>query len=68
MAFQGEVSNADRQAVILIENMLSKSSVKRDTDVLEVEDERPSKKKCVAFTNKDMAKARCHTLTGKQLY
>jgi hypothetical protein len=57
-AFQGEVSNADRQAVILIENMLSKSSLKRDADVLEVEDERPSKKKRVAFTNKDMAKAR----------
>jgi hypothetical protein len=34
----------------------SKSSLKRDADVLEVEDERPSKKKCVAFTNKDVAK------------
>ena len=67
-AFQGEVPNADRQAVILIENMLSKSLLKRDADVLEVEDERPSKKKRVAFTNKDMVKARYHTLTRKQLY
>jgi hypothetical protein len=67
-AFQGEVSNTDRQAVILIENMLSKSSLKRDADVLEVEDERPSKKKRLAFNNKDVAKVRCQTLTGKQLY
>lgn len=64
-AFQGEVSNADRQAVILIQNMLSKSSLKRDADVLEIEDERPSKKKRVTFT---MAKARCQTLTGEHLY
>ena len=52
-AFQGEVSNADRQAVILIENMLSESSLKRDAEVLDAEDECPFKKKRLAFTNND---------------
>ena len=42
--------------------------MKWDADVLEVEDEHPLKKKHVAFTNKDVAKARCQTLTSKQLY
>ena len=28
----------------------------------------PVKKKSVASTNNDMAKVRCQTLTGKQLY